>query len=150
MVTIGALGSKIGQEIGLSDWMLVDQAMIDLFADATRDHQFIHVDPAMAKLTPFGGTIAHGFLTLSLLSHLFEASGANALDGIRMALNYGTNKVRFLTPVRAGSRVRGRFKLVALDEQQPGQYRETVEATVEIEGVDKPALVAEWIFRLYV
>ena len=149
MATIETLGAKVGQELGLSDWLLVDQAMIDTFAEATRDRQFIHVNPDMAKMTPFGGTIAHGFLTLSLLSHLLEASGANALDGIRMALNYGTNKVRFLTPVRAGSRVRGRFALLELTEKQPGLYQETIEATVEIEGADKPALVAEWIFQLY-
>ena len=149
MATIETLGAKIGQEIGLSDWLLVDQPMIDLFAETTRDHQFIHVNPAMARMTPFGGTIAHGFLTLSLLSHLFEISGGATLDGIRMALNYGTNKVRFLTPVRAGSRVRGRFKLLELSEKKPGLYQETIEATVEIEGADKPALVAEWLFQLY-
>jgi acyl dehydratase len=146
---IDALKARTGETIGTSDWVTVDQAMIDRFAEATGDHQFIHVDPERARLTPFGGTIAHGFLTLSLLSMLFERSGAPAPGGIRMGVNYGTNKVRFLAPVRSGSRIRGHFKLLGLEEKRPGQYQETIEATIEIEGQDKPALIAEWIFQLF-
>ena len=149
-VTIEQLKGKIGQEIGVSDWLLVDQAMIDKFADATGDHQFIHVNPEMAKMTPFGGTIAHGFLILSLMARFqLNIEGLTPSD-IRMGLNYGGNKVRFLTPVRSGSRVRGRFKLLGLEEKRPGQFQQTIEYTLEIEGVEKPAVVAEWIAQLFV
>jgi len=139
------LTAKVGEEIGLSDWLAVDQTRIDAFADCTEDHQFIHVDPAAAKMTPFGGTIAHGFLTLSLLSRLMEL----AVDKpqVQMSVNYGFNKVRFLTPVKSGQRIRGRFKLLELVEKRPGQWQQTVEATVEIEGGDKPCLIAEWMFQ---
>jgi len=139
------LAAKVGEEIGLSDWLAVDQTRIDAFADCTEDHQFIHVDPAAAKMTPFGGTIAHGFLTLSLLSRLMEL----AVDKpqVQMSVNYGFNKVRFLTPVKSGQRIRGRFKLLELVEKRPGQWQQTVEATVEIEGGDKPCLIAEWMFQ---
>lgn len=149
-VTIEQLKGKIGEEIGVSDWLLVDQAMIDKFADATGDHQFIHVNPEMAKMTPFGGTIAHGFLTLSLMAGLQQSIEAMAPSGVRMGVNYGGNKVRFLTPVRSGSRVRGRFKLLELEEKRPGQFQQTVEYTLEIEGADKPAVIAEWIALLFV
>lgn len=137
--------AKVGQDIGTSDWILVDQAMIDAFAETTNDHQFIHVNPELAKATPFGGTIAHGFLTLSLLS----AMSASAVEPpeVMMSVNYGFNKVRFLTPVKSGKRVRGHFKLLELAEKRPGQWQQTVEATVEIEGEDKPCLIAEWIFQ---
>lgn len=152
MATIGIDAMKAmaaGAELGVSDWVTIDQAMIDRFADATDDHQFIHVNPDMARMTPFGGTIAHGFLTLSLLTTLLQRSEAPTLEGVRMAVNYGTNKVRFLTPVRSGSRVRGRFRHGGFEERRPGQYQQTIEATVEIEGQDKPALVAEWLFQLF-
>jgi acyl dehydratase len=137
--------AKVGQDIGTSDWILVDQAMIDAFAETTNDHQFIHVNPEMAKATPFGGTIAHGFLSLSLLS----AMSASAVEPpeVMMSVNYGFNKVRFLTPVKSGKRIRGHFKLLELAEKRPGQWQQTVEATVEIEGEDKPCLIAEWIFQ---
>jgi acyl dehydratase len=148
--TIDELRGRIGQEIGVSDWVLVDQEMIDKFADATGDHQFIHVNPDMAKMTPFGGTIAHGFLTLSLMARLQQSIESMTPSGVRMGLNYGGNKVRFLTPVRSGSRVRGRFKLLDLDEKRPGQFQQTFEYTLEIEGVEKPAVVAEWIIQLFV
>lgn len=137
--------AKIGQDIGTSPWILVDQARIDAFADATEDHQFIHVNPEMAKATPFGGTIAHGFLTLSLLSAML-ATAVEAL-AVKMTVNYGLNKVRFLTPVRSGKRIRGHFKLLDLAEKRPGQWQQTIEVTVEIEGGDKPCLIAEWIFQ---
>jgi acyl dehydratase len=149
-ISIADLKTRAGKEIGISEWLLVDQAMIDRFADATLDHQFIHVDLAKAAMTPFGGTIAHGFLTLSLLSAMLAQSDTPTVEGVRMGLNYGANKVRFLTPVRSGSRLRARFKLLELEEKRPGQLQQTIEATVEIEGGAKPALVAEWIFQLFV
>lgn len=139
------LQAKVGQDIGTSDWILIDQARIDRFAETTEDHQFIHVDPERAKATPFGGTIAHGFLTLSLLAP-FMASACEK-PAVRMSVNYGFNKVRFLSPVKSGKRVRGHFKLLEMVEKRPGQWQQTVEVTVEIEGEDKPALLAEWIFQ---
>ena len=149
-VTIDEMKRRVGTET-LSDWVEVSQTMIDRFAEATGDHQFIHVDPERAGLTPFGGTIAHGFLTLSLMPLLAsKVPDAAVLDGVKMGVNYGGNKVRFLTPVRSGSRVRGRFKLVEFDEKRPGQYQQTTEFTVEIEGQDKPAMIAEWISQIFV
>ena len=137
------LKPKIGEVIGTSGWFMIDQDRIDHFADDTEDHQFIHVNPEAAKATPFGGTIAHGFLTLSMLSAMMEALEKPA---VQMSINYGFNKVRFLSPVKSGKRIRGHFKLLELDEKRPGQWQQTVEVTVEIEGEDKPALLAEWIF----
>jgi len=134
-----------------SDWVEVTQAMIDRFAEATGDHQFIHIDPVAAAQTPFGGTIAHGFLTLSLMPLLSsKVPDAPQIEGARMGVNYGGNKVRFLTPVRSGSRVRGHFKLLELEEKRPGQWQQTLEFTVEIEGEDKPAVMAEWISQFFV
>lgn len=135
----------VGQTLGTSEWLLVDQEMINKFADATGDHQFIHVNEEMAKMTPFGGTIAHGFLTLSLFPVLMAKSDCPRVEGVKMGVNYGGNKVRFLAPVRSGKRVRGHFKLLELDEKRPGQWQQTLEFTVEIEGEDKPAVIAEWI-----
>jgi acyl dehydratase len=143
------LQAKAGESIGTSEWLLVDQEMIDKFADATGDHQFIHVNPDMAKMTPFGGTIAHGFLTLSLIPVLTEKSDIERPDGIKMALNYGGNRVRFLKPVRSGKKVRAHFKLLEMEEKRPNQWQQTVEITLEIEGEDKPGYVAEWISQLY-
>ncbi|WP_448665053.1 MaoC family dehydratase [Sphingomonas sp. CJ20] len=134
----------------VSDWVEVTQAMIDTFADATGDHQFIHVDPERAAQTPFGGTIAHGFLSLSLMPMLAARSGAPEIAGARMGVNYGGNKVRFLTPVRSGKRVRGRFKLLKFVERKPGVWEQVQEYTLEIEGEEKPALIAEWIALIYV
>ena len=149
-VTIDEMKRRVGTET-VSDWVEVSQTMIDRFAEATGDHQFIHVDPERAAMTPFGGTIAHGFLTLSLMPLLAsKVPDAAVLDGVKMGVNYGGNKVRFLTPVRSGSRVRGRFKLVEFDEKRPGQYQQTTEFTVEIEGQDKPAMIAEWISQIFV
>jgi acyl dehydratase len=149
-VTFEELQAKIGQEVGVSDWVLVDQAMIDRFAEATGDYQFIHVDPEKAKLTPFGGTIAHGFLTLSLLPQLVQKADTPRVADIKMGVNYGSDRLRFLAPVRSGKRVRGRFKLLDVQEKRPGQYQQVIEATVEIEGEDKPALIAEWINQFFV
>ena len=138
------LAGLIGQEIGVSDWIEVGQDRIDAFADATEDHQFIHVDPEAAAQTPFGGTIAHGFLTLSLLSRMtFDATPP--LEGVVMGINYGFDKVRFLQPVRAGSKVRGRFRLMSAEDKGGGRWLLKHEVTVEIEGGDKPALIAEWL-----
>jgi acyl dehydratase len=149
-ITVEEMKGRIGQE-QVSDWVTVSQEMIDKFADATGDHQFIHVDPERAKLTPFGGTIAHGFLTLSLMPLLSEKIiDPVRLEGVKMGVNYGGNKTRFLTPVPSGSRVRGRFKLLEFDEKRPGQFQQTNEFTVEIEGKDKPALIAEWISQIFV
>ena len=139
------LQARTGESIGASDWFLIDQDRIDHFADTTEDHQFIHVDPEAAKATPFGQTIAHGFLTLSMLAPLMDS--ALEKPAVQMSVNYGFNKVRFLSPVKSGKRIRGHFKLLELVEKRPGQWQQTVEVTVEIEGEDKPALLAEWIFQ---
>lgn len=149
-VTIDEMKARIGTE-SVSDWVEVTQTMIDRFAEATGDHQFIHVDPVAAAATPFGGTIAHGFLTLSLMPLLSsKVPDAPRIAGAKMGVNYGGNTVRFLTPVRSGSRVRGRFTLLAFDEKRPGQFQQTNAFTVEIEGQDKPAMVAEWISQIFV
>lgn len=140
----------VGKPLGTSEWVLVDQEMINKFADATGDHQFIHIDEEKAKLTPFGGTIAHGFLTLSLFPMLMAKSDCPRPAGVKMGVNYGGNKVRFLAPVRSGKRVRAHFKLLELDEKRPGQWQQTLEFTVEIEGEEKPALMAEWISQFFV
>jgi acyl dehydratase len=148
-----SLLDKVSAEIGQtwhSDWLVVDQPMIDAFADATGDHQFIHIDPARAAATPFGGTVAHGFLTLSLLTRLSAASNRPTIPGVRMGVNYGLDHVRFVTPVRSGSRVRGVFTLEAIEEKRSGQFQQTLGCTVEIEGSDKPALVARWLGQFFV
>ncbi|MCB1981604.1 MAG: MaoC family dehydratase [Rhodoferax sp.] len=144
---LAELQPLVGQEIGVSDWIGIDQARIDRFADATGDHQWIHVDPARAAAGPFGATIAHGFLTLSLLPAMGMA--AFAIDGLRMSVNYGLDRVRFPAPVRAGSRLRGRF---VLREYQPieGGAQLVVECTMEIEGGAKPACVALAVSRRFV
>ena len=139
------LASHAGKEIGLSEWMRIDQARIDQFADVTEDHQFIHLDATRAAAeTPFGGTIAHGFLSLSLLSRM-AMDIAFVLDGMTMGINYGFDKVRFLQPVKSGARVRGRFVLEEVIERQPGQWMLRFGVTVEIEGSEKPALIAQWL-----
>ena len=148
-ITIQERAEQVGSE-AVSDWVEVSQEMIDKFADATGDHQFIHVNPQMAAMTPFGGTIAHGFLTLSLMPMLSAKTEQPQIEGVKMGVNYGGNKVRFLQPVRSGKRVRGRFKLLELTEKRPGQWQQTNEFTVEIEGEDKPAMIAEWISQIFV
>lgn len=149
LATAETIRGRIGEEVGVSSWLTVDQARIDAFAEATEDRQFIHVDFAKAAQTPFGGTVAHGFLTLSLLSRM----GAEAMlipDTLRMAVNYGLDRVRFLAPVGAGKRVRGRFRLDSIEEKGPGQLLMRHSVTVEIEGEDKPALSAEWLSLMVV
>ncbi|WP_293827815.1 MaoC family dehydratase [uncultured Brevundimonas sp.] len=144
MTQASELQGLIGQEVGVSRWFVVDQARIDAFADCTEDRQFIHVDPEAARATPFGGTIAHGFLTLSLASAM-SYDAVRPLDGVVMGVNYGFDKLRFLSPVRAGRRVRGRFKLLSAEDKGGGRWLLKHELTVEIDGEDKPALVAEWL-----
>jgi acyl dehydratase len=141
--------SRVGSEVGVSSWLAIDQPRIDAFADATEDRQFIHVDPQAAARTPFGGTIAHGFLSLSLLSRM-AADAMLVPDTLKMAVNYGLDRVRFTNPVRSGQRIRGRFVLDAVEEKAPGQLLLRHSVTVEIEGVDKPALTAQWIGLLFV
>ena len=144
------LSAKTGEVIGTSDWFHVTQERINLFADATGDHQFIHIDEEKAKLTPFGGTIAHGFLTLSLLPVLGAMTEGGRVSDVKMGVYYGGNKTRFLSPVRAGKRVRSHTKLLELVEKRPGQWQQTNEVTIEIEGEDKPALICEWITLFFV
>jgi acyl dehydratase len=149
VASIAEIASRVGGEVGVSDWILVDQARIDAFAEVTEDRQFIHVDPEAAAQTPFGGAIAHGFLTLSLLSRM-AADAMLRPDGVRMGVNYGFEKIRFLAPVRAGKRVRGRFTLTSFEEKRAGQYQFVHQVAVEIEGEDKPALIADWIGLIFV
>ena len=143
LVPLDEIYAKVGQEIGVSGWLDVTQERIDQFAEATEDRQFIHVDPA-ASAPVFGGTIAHGFLSLSLLSRMAE-DAMLVPEGMRMGVNYGLDRVRFLAPVRSGKRVRGRFVLDSVDEKAPGQYLMRHTVTVEIEGEEKPALTAQWL-----
>jgi acyl dehydratase len=148
VASLDEIRGKVGQSLGASPWIEVSQQSIDTFADVTGDHQFIHVDPAAAAQTPFGGTVAHGFLTLSLLSQM---AGHVMLvpDTTKMGVNYGFERVRFIAPVRSGKRVRGRFVLASMEEKQAGQWQFVHEVTVEIEGEEKPALVADWIGRIF-
>jgi acyl dehydratase len=148
LASLDEIRARLGDEVGTSSWLRIDQARIDQFAEATEDRQFIHVDPAAAEQTPFGATIAHGFLTLSLLSRM----GAEAMlvpEGLKMAVNYGLDRVRFLAPVRSGARVRGRFTLDSVEEKAPGQWLMRHTVTVEIEGEDKPALTAQWLGLMF-
>lgn len=141
---ISELPGLVGTEVGVSRWYHVDQARIDAFADITEDRQFIHVDPERARETPLGGTIAHGFLTLSLASAM-NYDVVEPLDGTVMGVNYGFDRLRFIAPVPAGSNIRGRFRLLAADDKGGGRWLLKYEITVEIEGSDKPALIAEWL-----
>ncbi len=144
------LEAAVGQTIGTSAWLDVTQDDVNTFADVTRDHQFIHIDADKAAKTPFGGTIAHGFYTMSLLSHFAENGCGVAVDGAKMGLNYGCDKLRFLHPVRVGSRIRATSVLSSVTEKKPGQFLVKSDITVEIEGVDTPALIAEWLTMVVV
>ena len=146
-ISLADLRARIGQELGASAWLTVDQSMIDGFAAITQDRQYIHIDPARAAAPPFGGTIAHGFLTLSLLSH-FAQQVLPRLEGLVMSINYGFDRVRFVAPVRTGSRIRGRFKLEQLEAQPSGRLQMRQDVTVEIEGETKPAISATWLSLL--
>ena len=136
--------SKVGAELGASDWFTIDQERINQFADVTIDHQFIHIDEEAAKQTPFGSTIAHGFLTLSMLTHLIENLTLN-IENIAMGVNYGFDKVRFLSPVKVGSEVRCVAKLVSVNEKKTGHFLFKYSVTIEIKGEGNPALIAEWL-----
>jgi acyl dehydratase len=141
------LAGRIGQELGVSDWLAIDQARIDAFAEATGDHQWIHVDAERAASGPFGSTVAHGLLTLSLLPWFYAS--AYCIDDVRMGLNYGFDKVRFPAPVAVGSRLRARFHLLAFELLDGGGAQLKVQATIEREGSDKPVCVAESISRCF-
>jgi len=151
MVAPADLASYVGKDLGSSEWFLIDQARINAFADSTLDHQFIHVNPDMAKATPFGGTIAHGYLTVSLLPYL-QATMAGMImpEGLKMGMNYGFDKLRFMAPVKVGKRVRAHAKLLDATEKKPGQWLLKFEYSIEIEGEEKSALVAEWLLMYFV
>ena len=143
-VTRAELQRRIGDQLGVSEWFVVDQERVNRFADVTLDHQFVHVDPEKARATPFGGTIAHGLLTLSLIVHLcFEF--VPKLASTKLLVNYGFDKVRFSAPVKVGSRIRAVGSLAEVSERRPGQVLIKMNVTIEIENEDKPALVAEWL-----
>lgn len=148
VATLAEIREKVGQPVGVSSWIEVTQDRIDQFADATEDHQFIHVDPTLAAQTPFGGTIAHGFLSLSLLSRM-AADVMMVPDTTKMAVNYGIDRVRFIAPVKSGKRVRGHFTLDAADDKAPGQLLLKHTVTVEIEGEERPALTAQWLGLIF-
>ena len=143
-VNISQINDFVGKETGVSKWYDITQEQINKFADATHDHQFIHVDPEIAKTTPFGGTIAHGFMSLSYLSAFSFETGIE-IENMKMGLNYGFDKIRFLQPVKVGSKIRGRTILNAVTEKKPGQFLLTWNVVVEIENEEKPALMAEWL-----
>ena len=142
--TIEELAARVGGEPFASRWFVIDQPRIDAFAEATEDRQFIHVDPEAARATPFGGTVAHGFLTLAMLS-AFAYDALPEIAGAAMGVNYGFDRLRFLAPVRAGARLRGRFKLVGAMQRSPREWLMSYETSVEIEGTEKPALAAQWL-----
>jgi acyl dehydratase len=149
VTSLDEIRSRVGEEVGVSSWLTIDQQRIDEFADATEDRQFIHTEPETAAQTPFGGTIAHGFLSLSMLSRM-AAEAMLVPDNIKMAVNYGLDRVRFIKPVRSGKRIRGCFRLDSVEEKAPGQLLLRHTVTVEIEGEEKPALTAEWLGLLFV
>ena len=148
-ISLEAYQGMVGSEIGVSSWHLIDQKRIDTYADVIEDHQFIHVDPERAKKeTAFGTTIAHGFLTMSLMS-IMSYEVMPVIEGTSMGVNYGFDKLRFISPVKSGSRVRGRFTLAEAKLRKPKELQSRTNVTVEIEGEDKPAIVADWIGLIY-
>ena len=147
-ISLAAYQDMVGREVGVSSWHLVDQGRINVYADVIEDHQFIHVDPARASETPFGTTVAHGFLTMSLMS-IMSYEVMPVIDGTTMGVNYGFDKLRFISPVRSGKRVRGRFTLAEAKLRKPSELLSRTNVSVEIEGEDKPALVADWIGLIY-
>jgi len=148
LAPLDEIRSRVGEEIGVSGWFEMSQQRIDEFADATEDRQFIHVDPESAADTPFGQTIAHGFLSLSMMSRM-AADAMLVPDNVKMAVNYGLDRVRFVAPVKSGKRIRGRFRLDSITEKAPGQLLMRHTVTVEIEGEERPALTAEWLGLLF-
>ncbi len=149
LVPVAELKDYIGKELGRSEWLNIDQARINQFAECTGDHQFIHVDPEKAKLTPFGGTIAHGFLSLSLAPKLMEGIMLTP-QGLKMAVNYGLDSVRFIQPVKVNSNVRLVLTLLDASEKKPGQWLLKTQAVLEIEGSEKPAYIAEQLTLYFV
>jgi len=150
-VDAASLQDYVGKSMGESEWFKIDQDRINAFADSTLDHQFIHVDPEKAKHTPFGGTIAHGFLTLALLPHLQSQMGELVVPaGLKMGMNYGFDKIRFLAPVKTGAKVRAVATLKEVTEKNPGQFLFAAEYVIEIEGESKPALMADWLLMYFV
>ena len=149
LAPLDTIRGRVGEEVGVSGWFEIDQDRINAFAEATEDRQFIHIDPDAASAAGLGGTIAHGFLSLSLLSRM-AAEGMLIPEGVKMALNYGFDRVRFLAPVKSGKRVRGRFTLDSVEEKAPGHVLMRHLVTVEIEGEDKPALAATWLGLIFV
>jgi acyl dehydratase len=148
-ISLEAYQKMVGHDVGMSSWHVVDQKRIDVYADVIEDHQFIHVDPERAKReTAFGTTIAHGFLTMSLMS-IMSYEVMPVIEGTTMGVNYGFDKLRFISPVRSGSRVRGRFTLAEAKLRKPKELQSLTHVTVEIEGEEKPALVADWIGLIY-
>ena len=144
-VDADSLSKYVGKEVGLTEWLEINQERINNFAEATGDFQYIHIDESRAKNTPFGTTIAHGFLTLSLLSKLSSMGGGIKLNDAVMGINYGLDKVRFISPVKVDSKIRARFELVSAEEKKPKHYLLKHNVTVEIDGEEKPALIAEWL-----
>lgn len=148
MITVDEFAAHAGKSMGTSRWFDVDQSRIDTFSDVTEDHQFIHIDPEQAAKTPFGQTIAHGFLTLSLLSAM-SYDAVPRIKGVKMGVNYGFNKIRFVSPVFSGSRVRAHFTLKSCKQDKAGELSNVFDVIVEIENQDRPAIVAEWLSRQY-
>lgn len=149
IIKVNELDDYLDKHLDAGDWFTVDQASINHFAEVTCDHQFIHIDEEKAKQTPFGGTIAHGFLTLSLLTHLVGDAGITP-EGSKVMVNYGFDKVRFLMPVAAGKRVRANCKLLEAAEKKPGRHLLKTEVSIELEGEETPALIAEWLVMYFV
>ena len=148
-ISLAAYQAMVGEEVGISSWHLIDQKRINLYADVIEDHQFIHVDPVRAKAeTAFGTTIAHGFLTMSLMS-IMSYEVMPVISGTTMGVNYGFDKLRFISPVKSGRRVRGRFTLAEARLRKPTELQSRTNVTVEIEGEDRPALIADWIGLIY-
>ena len=145
VISVDQLENYIGQEVGITEWLEIDQERINKFADATGDHQYIHVDPERAAQTPFGTTIAHGFLTLSLMSMFRSMNGSIKLENAVMGINYGLDKVRFINPVKVGNKIRARFELISAEEKKPNHYLMKHNVTIDIDGEEKPALIAEWL-----
>ena len=145
LLTTQEMVAEIGEVIGISDWLLIDQERINRFADIVEDHAFIHVDRERAAATPFGGTIAHGFLTLSLMTAFMARADLPEPVGLNYSVNYGSDRVRFLAPVPSGSRIRAQFRLLDFAEKRPGEWLDKRELVIEIEGGSKPALICEWM-----
>jgi acyl dehydratase len=148
-ISLQAYQGMVGREVGVSSWHLVDQKRIDVYADVIEDHQFIHIDPERARReTSFGATVAHGFLTMSLMS-IMSYEVMPVIENTTMGVNYGFDRLRFISPVRSGSRVRGRFTLMEAKLRKPKELQSRTSVTVEIEGEEKPAIVADWIGLIY-